>query len=227
MQRTPGILIVIATLALIVSSETFAEIITRLPTGASGEKVVALTFDACETKTPSYFDRKILDYLLREKIPFTLFPSKAFVERNRAEIIELSKLWFVEVENHSVSHVLHMEGLSDDEVLREIDPGFIEGVTGRKPRFFRFPGGNFDERTLRLVEGAGYRVVHWRFPSGDPDKNVTPERLTQHVLSKTRSGDILIFHINGRGYSTGEALPAIIEGLRKRGFMFVRLEEGL
>ena len=32
-------------------------------------------------------------------------------------------------------------------------------------------------------------------------------------------------HINGRGWHTAEALPAIIEGLHKRGFRFATVGE--
>jgi hypothetical protein len=41
-----------------------AEVITALKTD---DKVVALTFDACETKTPSYLDHKIIDFLISQK----------------------------------------------------------------------------------------------------------------------------------------------------------------
>lgn len=37
------------------------------------DKLVALTFDACETKTPSYFDKGILNYVIDEKLPVTFF----------------------------------------------------------------------------------------------------------------------------------------------------------
>ena len=103
----------------------------------------------------------------------------------------------------------------------------IQKLTGKRPIYFRFPGGNYDERTLRIVEGLGYKVVHWTFPSGDPDKRITPQRLASHVINNTKPGAILIFHANGRGYSTGEAMPIIVEELKKRGYNFVRLEEYL
>jgi len=45
------------------------------------------------------------------------------------------------------------------------------------------------------------------------------------VLDKTRPGSIVIFHINGRGRKTAEALPAILAGLRQRGYHFVQLSE--
>ena len=66
-----------------------------------------------------------------------------------------------------------------------------------------------------------------RFPSGDPDKKVTPPRLRSWVVNNTKPGSILIFHANGRGYSTGEALPNIIADLRKKHYRFVRLDEYL
>jgi hypothetical protein len=45
------------------------------------------------------------------------------------------------------------------------------------------------------------------------------------VVGHARSGSIIVFHINGRGWKTHEALPAILSGLRERGFRFVPLSE--
>jgi len=39
------------------------------------------------------------------------------------------------------------------------------------------------------------------------------------------SGSIIVFHINGRGWKTSEALPSILQQLRERGFRFVQLSE--
>ncbi|MGO9019182.1 MAG: polysaccharide deacetylase family protein [Syntrophobacteraceae bacterium] len=65
--------------SLFLFSLCLGEVITRLPTN---EKVVSLTFDACETRTPSNLDRSILNYLLGEHIPFTIFVSGKFAARN-------------------------------------------------------------------------------------------------------------------------------------------------
>lgn len=203
-----------------------AEVITRLPTS---EKVVALTFDACETTTPSFFDRTILDYLLRERMPSTFFVSGKFARRNQAALQDLARADFIEVENHSLSHRQHMEKLDEQEVRREIleNEAIILEATGIKPAFFRFPGGNYNAATLRQVESFGYRVVHWSFASGDPDRHAGAGHLKRWVLERTRPGSILIFHINGRGYHTGEALPDIVDELRRRGYRFVTLKEAL
>jgi peptidoglycan-N-acetylglucosamine deacetylase len=216
----------VAFVFMVLPARAQGEVITRLPTS---EKVVALTFDACETKTASYFDRSILDYLLRERIPSTLFISGKFARRNRESLQELARFDFMEIENHSLSHFQHMEKLGVEQVRREVleNETLLEETTGTKPAFFRFPAGNTDASTLHEVESMGYRVVHWSFPSGDPDKSAGSSHLTRWVLERTRPGSILIFHINGRGYHTGEALPRIVEELRRRGYHFVRLKEAL
>lgn len=224
MKYKMKIFLMVFSLLVLGGDLTGGEVITQLPADS-----VALTFDACETITPSYFDEKILGFLLPEKIPFTLFVSGKFALRNKDKLKELAKLDFVEIENHSLNHRQHMEKLKDEEIIKEVKGGadLIYEITGKKPKFFRFPAGNYDEKTLRLVENQNYKVVHWTFASGDPDKKLTPSKLIKGVLSKTQKGSILIFHINGRGYSTGEALPKIVEGLKKQGYKFVKLEEVL
>jgi peptidoglycan/xylan/chitin deacetylase (PgdA/CDA1 family) len=213
---------------LLVASTLFpgssgAHVITSL-----NVKGIALTFDACETITPSHFDEKILSYLVREQIPFTVFMTGRFAKRNSKRLKEISKLPFVEIENHSFNHEQHMERMSPDEVRKEVSSldDLIKKMIGKKTKYFRFPGGNYDSKTLKLVEDMNYKVVHWTFASGDPDKHVTAPKLKNWVVYKAKQGNVLIFHINGRGYSTGEALPQIITELRRKGYKFVKLEDG-
>ncbi|MCS7234028.1 MAG: polysaccharide deacetylase family protein [Synergistetes bacterium] len=214
----------IALLIFLFIRDAGSEVITRLPTY---ERVVALTFDACETKTPSYLDWKIVNFLIGEKIPFTLFVSGKFLERNMEEIRKVYKTGLMSLQNHSYLHVQNMERLSPDEIERDVkrNERLILEAVNKKPIYFRFPAGNYDERSLKVVESLGYRVIHWSFASGDPDRRITPEMLTSHVLKNTKPGSILIFHANGRGYSTGDALPMIVKELRLRGYRFVRLED--
>ena len=185
--------------------------------------------DACETKTPSYLDRRITDFLIEESIPFTLFVNGKFLVRNWEALRELYENKLVSIQNHSYSHYLHMERLPKEKVIYEVKKAeeLILKLTGKKPFLFRFPGGNYDRRTLKIVESLGYKVVHWSFPSGDPDPNITPERLTRWILQNVKPGAILIFHANGRGYATAYALPEIIRALRKMGYTFGRIEDYL
>ena len=199
-------------------------IITKLPTD---EKVIALTFDACETKTPVHFDEGILSFLISNKIPFTVFISGKFAKTNSERLTEISRLDFVGIENHSLNHFQHMEKLSIEQVLQEVTDNekLIFDITGRKTKLFRFPGGNYNDAEVNAIENLGYRIVHWEIPSGDPDKHVTKERLVKWVLYIAEPGSILIFHINGKGYKTAEALPEIADKLKEQGYKFVKLED--
>ena len=179
-----------------------AEIVTHLPSVAAAGNLVALTFDACETRTPAFLDTSISDFLVARKIPFTIFACGRFARHNREALAQLSRLDFVEIENHSMNHDNHMERMDQATVRTEVldADALLHDITGKHTRYFRFPAGSYDAQALAEVESLGYRVVHWRFASGDPAKTLTPEHETEWVLEKTRPGEILIFHINGRGY---------------------------
>lgn len=203
-----------------------AEMITHLP---GADKVVALTFDACESRRPAHLDRPIADYLISQKIPFTVFVSGRFARDNVAAVTELAALDFVEIENHSMNHDNHMDRMDDAAVTREVEEAdrTLFQITGRHTHYFRFPAGVYSPQGLARVESLGYKVVHWSFASGDPARSVTPDHLKEWVLLKTRPASILIFHINGRGWSTGQALPEIVSTLRRRGYRFVTLDTAL
>lgn len=210
--------------AAFISLPSRADVITRLPTE---DKVVALTFDACMAHEPASFDHSILDVLVERKIPFTVFASGRFVETNAADIEALSKFDFVDVENHSWDHPNNMDRFKPEHVVSEVDRATvaIASATGRIPQFFRFPAGNYNEAGLKAVEAMGLHVVHWRWASGDPDKSESANALYNRVTEKTRPGDILIFHINGRGWHTGEALPRILDTLQAEGYRFVLVSD--
>ena len=197
-----------------------------LPKKKRNKKQVALTFDACERYHPSYFDFRILNYLLEKKIPSTFFISGKFLERNNLMVKSLSYYSFIEVENHSYSHEI-LKDKSEEYLHKDImrNSRLIEKVTRRKPRFFRFPGGLYDKKALEMVGYLGLKTVHWSFESGDPDKEMTAEKLIRHVLKQVKDGSVLIFHINRRGWHTGEALPAIVYHLKARGYEFVLLKD--
>ena len=218
--------LIAAAAALFAPALARADVITTLPTS---DNVIALTFDACEQGKPVSFDRAVLDYLLDHKVPFTVFVTGRFVQSNLEDVTELAKLDFVEIENHSWSHPNHMEELPLSQVREQVVRAHaeIEAATGRRPEFFRFPAGNYNAADLALVESLGYKVVHWTWATGDPSPLESRDGLVRRVQALTKPGHILIFHINGRGVHTAEALPIIVEDLRARGFRFAKLSDYL
>jgi peptidoglycan-N-acetylglucosamine deacetylase len=213
-------------LLLLSTGAAEAEIILRLPTS---ERVVALTFDACEQSHAMKLDTGISDYLVAHRIPFTVFLSGRFVEDNEGAVRALSRLAFVELENHSWDHPNRMTRLADGDVRDEIlkTDAEIRRVTGRGTAFFRFPAITYDARTLADAEALGFRVVHYRWEAGDPDPRETADRIVRETLEAVRPGDILIQHINGRGWHSAEAMPGLIAGLEAKGYRFVLLRDYL
>jgi peptidoglycan/xylan/chitin deacetylase (PgdA/CDA1 family) len=203
-----------------------AGVVTRLPTR---ERLVALTFDACQAGERMQLDRGITDLLVARRIPFTVFMGGRFARDNAAEVRALASHDFVSIQNHSWSHPRDMRLVDDERVRSEVRraEAMLLQVTGRRPTLFRFPGGNADERTVALVRELGYQVVHWRWAEGDPAPGADADRLVAQTLRRARAGDVLIFHVNGRGWHTAEALPRIVDGLEARGFRFVTVPEGL
>lgn len=203
-----------------------ADVILRLPTN---ERVVALTFDACEQQRAMKLDTGISDYLVARRIPFTIFLSGRFVEDNENAVRVLGKLPFVELENHSWDHPNRMTRLSDDDVRDEIlkTDAEIRQVTGRGTAFFRFPAITYNARTLDVAEELGFRVVHYRWEAGDPDPHETASRIVGETLEAVRPGDILIQHINGRGWHSAEAMPRLVTELQNAGYRFVLLRDYL
>jgi peptidoglycan/xylan/chitin deacetylase (PgdA/CDA1 family) len=156
-----------------------------------------------------------------------VFASGRFVETNAVDMQALAALDFVDIENHSWNHPNTMHRFSPEAVLEQVGRAHnaIVTVTGRAPQFFRFPAGNYNDAGLKAAESLGYHVVHWRWATGDPDRHMGADALVNRVAAQVQPGDVLIFHINGRGVHTAEALPRIVEQLERDGYRFVLLSD--
>jgi peptidoglycan/xylan/chitin deacetylase (PgdA/CDA1 family) len=199
--------------------------------GPRSSAKIALTFDACPTGKLGEYDEKVIDVLLEENVPATLFMSGRWVEKNPEKAKFLASQPQFEIAAHSYYHP-HMMEKSDDRDIRELKrtQALIKKVTGKTPRYFRPPYGEADERIVRLAAQAGLVTVQYDIASGDPDPTLSAGRIVRVMLRDAKGGSIIVFHMNGNGVHTAEALPQIIEGLRKKGFTLVTvgalLEEG-
>jgi len=188
--------------------------------GDRDRPLVALTFDACPTSLD--LDLGIVDVLREHEVPATMFLSGRWVERHRRETVELAQHF--EIGNHGYAHDDARQGkMSYGEALQDIDRAqkVIEKVTGARPRFYRPPAVRYNDEILRAARDAGLKTVLYDVASGDPDPRLKPEKIVRYVLWKSKPGSIVIFHVNGKGWTTAETLPRIIDGLRSRGLRLV------
>jgi peptidoglycan/xylan/chitin deacetylase (PgdA/CDA1 family) len=194
--------------------------------GPRNTQKIALTFDACPAGTPDEYDEKVIELLLREKVPATLFLSGRWVEKNVEKAKFLASRPQFEIANHGFYHA-HMTEQPDERVKRELvrTQTIIEKITGKRPRYFRPPYGEVDERVAKFAAEAGLVTIQYDLASGDPDPNLSAKAIVRVVLRDAQGGSIIVFHMNRKGVHTAEFLPEVIQGLRQKGFAFVTVGE--
>jgi peptidoglycan/xylan/chitin deacetylase (PgdA/CDA1 family) len=194
--------------------------------GDRSRKRVALTFDACATKTASGYDEAVIRVLIETRTPATLFLGGKWMLEHPDQTRRLAAIDLFEIGNHSFLHP-HMTRIPDDQVRQELDWTQIVmySLTGRQASLYRPPYGEHDERVSRIAAEAGLTTVQFDLASGDPDPGASRERLVRSVTAGARNGSIVIMHMNGRGWNTAAALPDIIGELRRQGFSLVTAGE--
>jgi peptidoglycan/xylan/chitin deacetylase (PgdA/CDA1 family) len=136
------------------------------------------------------------------------------------------------VGNHTVSHP-DLTKLADAAVRSQIRTAqtMITTASRQDPRrFFRFPFGARDARTIRLVNELCYvpfrwtvDTLGWKGTSG----GMTSAAVVRRVLAGLRPGEIVLMHVGSHptDHSTldADALPQVLREVRARGYTFVRL----
>jgi len=212
--------------------------------GPRDKKKVALTFDAEMTDgmrakylsgaVKSSYDERIIDILNKTQTKATLFLTGMWIELYPKETESFSKNPLFEIGSHSYadsSYFGFCYGLKQiPSTLKIEDIGATEKLIREHAhidnRLFRFPGGCYTPSDVKLVNEAGDIIVHWDVVGAD-GFNPNTNQIVRNVLDNAQNGSIVILHINGAPTApkTADALPAIISGLRKKGFELVKVSE--
>lgn len=187
---------------------------------------VALTFDACATRQKSGYDERLVQVLIEKQVAATLFLGGKWMAEHPEAVRYLTSCSLFELANHSFLHP-HLAGLAEDRVRQELwwTQVVLYSLTGRQALLFRAPFAEIDARVAGVAAEMGLTSIQYDLASGDPDASATAARLIKNVLRQTRSGSIIVMHMNGRGRHTAEALPVIVDELRRRGFTLVTVGE--
>ena len=201
------------------------------------QKIVALTFDACGGEKGTGFDKELIDFLQKEKIPATLFITGRWIDSHFHEFMNLTHDTLFEIENHGLNHqpcsvcgksVYGIRGTENAAaVFDEIEGNErkIEALTGRRPIFFRSATAFIDEACVRLARELGITAISYQVLSGDAAQGISKRTIKNNVLQNIRPGAIVIMHMNHPTWNTCEALRDIVPELRKKGYHFVHLNE--
>ena len=184
--------------------------------------VVALTFDDGPDPlwTPS-----IIRILKMQHVPATFF----LVGQNvvaHPEIAREERDGQFEIGNHSWDHV-DMTSLSRAAIDRELDQtqDAILRAAQLRPILFRPPYGHRNFFVAPAARNRHLEVVLWSMsPWHGP--HPTAADLVSHTLQECEPGSIILLH-DSRGDRSQivEALPAIISGLRSKGYRFLTVSQ--
>ncbi len=211
-----------------------------------GKKLIALTFDLCETagETAGY-DGPVVDYLRSQRAKATFFAGGRWMFSHAARAQQLMSDPLFEIGTHGWAH-RNTRLLGGTELAREIQwpslaygsmrAGLSEAQCARphaaafsaipeRPRLFRFPFGACNAASLQAVADAGLLAIQWDVATGDPSPSQSARAIAAAIVRGARPGSIVIMHANGRGYHTAQALPIAIPALRARGFEFATVSE--
>lgn len=197
-----------------------------------GPARVALTFDACMGKV----DMRILDVLVREKIPATIFVTARWLKHNpQATALLLSHPDQFEIENHGAMHVppidypISVYGItaagSPESVAREVEGGgaAILAAGAPQPHWFRGATAKYTASSIAEISRLGYRIAGYSV-NGD-DGSLLGAKAAERRVASARDGDVVIAHINQPTHAAGAGVAKGILALKAKGVLFVRLKD--
>lgn len=196
-------------------------IVEALNPRPSGKKVIALTFD----DGPSQYSGPILDILKKKHVKATFFD----VGEESVNFPELEKRMLAEghqVASHSNTHP-DMPTLSRDALRAEITAGFanMEKASGHKTKVLRSPYGAFGKKQWQQTYDLISMNVLWDIDTEDW-KRPGADKIHDAVMSGAHNGAIVLMHDGGGDRTQDiEALPGIIDDLKKQGYEFVTIEQ--
>lgn len=181
------------------------------------DKKICLTFDE---GYENGYTPQILDTLKEKKVKAIFFVTYDFASQNP----DLVKRMIAEghiVGNHSYRHY-SMDEVSDDVAKEEVTylHKYIKEKFNYTMSYFRFPKGEFSERSLQIVKDLGYKSVFWSFAYADwdPDNQTEENQAFTHICESTHPGAILLLHAVSK--TNADILGKVIDDITKQGYTF-------
>lgn len=211
-------------------SENVRGVRTRLRTG---DKVLALTLDACGSSNGKGFDAALIEFLEQERIPATLFINARWIDANPELFKKLAAEPLFEIANHGLLHrpasvtgrsVYGIAGTSNvGQLVDEVEGNArkIFELTGVRTRYYRSGTAYYDEVAVEVSRYLGHEVIGFSI-LGDAGATYSKEQV-KHALLGAQPGDIAILHMNHPAGGTAAGVIAAVPELKRRGFRFVRL----
>lgn len=189
----------------------------------TNQKEVALTFDDWGT---DYTITRILDILAKYGIKATFFLRADGVESNpnlARAIVDAGQ----EAANHTYSHRV-LTTMTDAQMQQDILKAYqviTEAIQEQPTMLFRPPTGEIDDHSAQVIAAMGYKnIAQYDVDSSDYLKSHSAKEIENEVLQQVKPGSVILMHMLDNIH-TEEALPTVIEQLRKQGYTFVTMTD--
>jgi peptidoglycan/xylan/chitin deacetylase (PgdA/CDA1 family) len=209
------------------------EIHDRIKQDSGQGNRVALTLDACSGR----YDEALIDFLVKNRIPATLFATKRWLDRNAGAVATLNaNRDLFDIENHGERHIPAVIG-KDREVYgiagaqdlahlrREVQEGAraVEKATGVAPLWYRAATGVYDPQAIDEIRRLGFKIAGFSV-NADDGASLSKASVVRR-LRRVKAGDVIIAHMNKPDSETAQGLSAGLPELLDRGYVFVRLDQ--
>jgi peptidoglycan/xylan/chitin deacetylase (PgdA/CDA1 family) len=209
------------------------EIHDRIQASGTSANQVALTFDACS----GAYDDDLIQFLIRSRIPATLFVTKKWLVKNPAGVAVLkANLDLFDIEDHGENHVPAVIGKGrkvygipgEPDILhlrREVQEGarIIEQVFGVPSHWYRGATAEYDQAAAEEIRQMGFKIAGFSI-NADAGASLSRAQVLQR-LRQVRGGDVVIAHMNKPASQTAEGMSDGLLELLRRGLVFVRLDQ--
>ena len=181
------------------------------------EKSVCLTFDEGYENgyTPA-----ILDVLKEKQVQAVFFVTYDFAKDNKDLIQRMIDEGHT-VGNHSYHHY-SMDELDTPTAKEEIEflHNYIKKNFNYTMSYFRFPKGEFSEKSLAIAQSLGYQSVFWSFAYADWDTKNQPDesQAFTRICESTHPGEIILLHAVSK--TNAAILAKVIDDIRQQGYNF-------
>lgn len=196
-------------------------------------KVVYLTFD----DGPSENTDKVLKILKKYDAKATFFVTGNNQKYN--DSIRKAEKQGNTIALHTYTHDYATVYSSTEAYFNDLQQisDMVKQITGKAPKYIRFPGGssnmvsaNYSHGIMSkldsMVHERGYEYFDWNCSSGDAASNSVPaQTIVDNSTNCNYDQIMLLFHDSSPKTSTVEALPAIIENYKNRGYVFKAISD--
>nr|MDD6335083.1 polysaccharide deacetylase family protein [bacterium] len=166
---------------------------------------------------------KILDTLKAKGVKATFFVTYPYVRDNPELVRRMIDEGHI-VGNHSTTHPSFPD-ISVEKQIQEVmkNHNYVRDNFGYNMSYFRFPMGEYSERTLAVLQSLGYHSVFWSWAYLDYDVN--NQRGTEYALGQfttyAHAGAIYLIHV--QSVDNANALGPAIDAIRQKGYAITQL----